>query len=695
MKLKKLNAVLLCVSVLLSNIVVNAQEMGIASWINRYSGLTDTVTDSQNKLWVRDIEEWSDFETDGNGIVIPDRVKERYEKLKKENKEIVMVLAYGNELYGDTNITMPTVDNKEYFEKWLNYVRTIVTEFKDEVNYFEIWNEPNLAVSNSNATAIDYAKMAVATRNVIKEIKEDAFVIGGAIAYANPHKQFTRDFYNNGGNEMDGLSFHIYEYATYPEASWLSRINDLGFFLNSLNYDKPIWLTETGYSTETNGVSEQTQAEYLIRMQALWDNFLKTNNKEGHMFWFFANDWGNDKSAVSPNHGLIRANGTLKDSFYSFTALNSLIQNKDFIQLDYNNGIYKALYQDKRTNDKLYILWNKYTGESEQTVTVDTDRVNVYNYKGENISNASMQGNTVKVNVQSDPILVECKNHGTSINAIRYSDLKRLLTIKGECDFKDTVKIEIEKNGAVTDTVYANVTDGKFEKEIYTTVKGVCNVYAGRDESYPYDMTEIDFGQSEEFTIENVMLVADNENVSVSGAAADAKDGQKLSVMILPETVDIKKAVSANLAYIGETTVNGEKFDLNFIMPEKSNGKYRLYIGGNNISGIFNKDFENGINNHFVGVCDLSAEKQSNISVYAKLNNTDTVQRNANIIVAQYKDSALNNVKFENVTVDANTVLGSTYEVTVPFVSGTTEVKVFVFDGINNLMPLTNWIYAK
>ena len=191
------------------------------------------------------------------------------------------------------------------------------------------------------------------------------------------------------------------------------------------------------------------------------------------------------------------------------------------------------------------------------------------------------------------------------------------------------------------------------------------------------------------------MLIADNENVSVSGAAAGAKDGQELSVMILPETVDIKKAVSANLAYIGETTVNEEKFDLNFIMPEKSNGKYRLYIGGNNISGIFNKDFENGINNHFVGVCDLSAEKQSNISVYAKLNNTDTVQRNANIIVAQYKDSALNNVKFENVTVDANTVLGSTYEVTVPFVSGTTEVKVFVFDGINNLMPLTNWIYAK
>ena len=130
-------------------------------------------------------------------------------------------------------------------------------------------------------------------------------------------------------------------------------------------------------------------------------------------------------------------------------------------------------------------------------------------------------------------------------------------------------------------------------------------------------------------------------------------------------------------------------------MPEKSEGKYKLYIGGNNISGIFNKGFENGTNNHFVGVCDLSAEKQSSISVYAKLNNTDTVQRNANIIVAQYADKVLNNVKFENVTVDANTVLGNTYEFTVPFVSGTTEVKAFVFDSINNLIPLSEWIYAE
>ncbi len=695
MKIKKWSVVLLCVSALLSNIAVNARGMGVASWINRYSALTDTVTDSQNKLWVRDIEEWSDFETDGNGIIIPERVKERYRKLKEENKEIVMVLAYGNVLYGDTNITMPTVDNKEYFEKWLNYVRTMVTEFKEEVNYFEIWNEPNLAVSNSNATAKEYAEMAVATRNAIKKIKADAVVIGGAIAYANPHKQFTRDFYNNGGNEMDGLSFHIYEYDSYPETLWLNRVNNLGSFLAELKYDKPIWLTETGYSTNTSGVSEKTQAEYLIRMHVLWDNFLKTNNKEGKMFWFFANDWGTDKSAVSPNHGLVRTNGTLKDSFYSFTALNSLTENKDFIQLDSGGGIYKALYQNSRTNDKLYILWNLNDGESEQTLTVDSDAVNIYNYKGEKISNVPVQDNSVKIKVKSDPILIECKNHGTNISAVHYSEQKRLLTIKGECDFKDTVKIEIEKNGTVIETVYANAAGGKFEKDIYTAAAGICKIYAGRDERYHYDSAEIDFGQSEEFTVENVMLVADNANVSVSGTAAGAKDGQILSVMILPEAVELKTAIAANLAYVGETTVNQEKFNLNCAMPEKSEGKYKLYIGGKNISGIFSKDFNNGANSRFVGVCDLSAKKQSSVSVYAKLNNTDTVQRKANIVVAQYNDRALCNVKCENVTVDANTVLGKTYEFTVPLDSGATEVKVFAFDSANNLIPLSEWVYAQ
>ncbi len=691
MKIKKLCAVLLCASAMLQG-AANAQAMGLASWINRYGELTDTAVDAQNKLWVRDIEEWSDFETDDNGIIIPERVKKRYKRLKEENKEIVMVLAYGNALYGDSNTTMPTVDNTEYFEKWLNYVRTVVTEFKDEVNYFEIWNEPNLAVSNPNATAADYAKMAVATKNAIKEIKEDAYVIGGAIAYANRHKQFTRDFYNNGGNEMDALSFHIYEYAAKPELLWLNRLNNLSDFLDSLNYDKPIWLTETGYSTNDTGVSEKTQAEYLIRIQALWDNFLKTADKEGNMFWFFANDWGKDKTAVSPNHGLIRTNGTFKDSFYSFTSLNSLMQNKDLVRLDYNGGVYKALYQNGRTDDKLYILWNDSEGESEQTVGVDCDTVNVYDYRGKSILDFELQDNAVKLNVQSSPILVECKNHGTDITAVSYSESKRLLTVKGECDFKDSVKIEIEKNGAVTDTVYANVTDGKFEKDIYTAAAGACTVYAGRGESYHYDAAEIDFGQSEEFTVGNVILVADSGNVSVSGDAAGAKDGSVLSVVALPENVDIKTAIAANIAYIGEAAVSEEKFGLNFIMPERSEGKYRLYIGG---SDIFNKDFENGTNSHFVGVCDLAAEKRNSICVYARLNNADTVQRSAGIVVAQYRDKALNDVKTEKVTVAANTVLGGAYNFAVPLAAGTTEVKVFVLDSLNNLTPLSEWIYAE
>ena len=81
--------------------------------------------------------------------------------------------------------------------------------------------------------------------------------------------------------------------------------------------------------------------------------------------------------------------------------------------------------------------------------------------------------------------------------------------------------------------------------------------------------------------------------------------------------------------------------------------------------------------------------------MYAKLNNPGTVQRKANIVVAQYNDKVLSNVKCENVTVDANTVLGKTYEFTVPLASGATEVKVFAFDSVNNLIPLSEWIYAE
>lgn len=697
MSIKKITALVVCTILSVMGVTVNADEMGVAAWIGRYGVYCNSVAEVQEGLWVRDIEEWADFEKDENGIVIPDSMRARYKKLKSEGKNIIMVLSYGNKLYADSNVTMPTVDNEEYFEKWLNYVRTMVTEFKDEVNHFEIWNEPNLEYANANASAAEYGKMAAATKKVIEEVhplKEDAVVIGGAFAYSSSHNLFVTNFYNNGGSEMDGLSFHIYEYGSKPEENWLKNVKSLGTLLTLLNYNKPIWLTETGYYTAESGVDEKTQAEYLIRMQVLWDNFLKGRNQDGKMFWFFTNDFGEDRTTVSENHGLLRVNGTAKDSFYSFKTLNSFIDDKTFKELNVDNGNYTAVYENELNHDKTYVLWNSENSSTEKSVTVDCDIVNVYNYKGDKVSNASSNSNTVTVTTSASPILIECENYGASITSIAYKKEKRLLMVKGKCNYADTVKLEVEKNGAVADTVTTKVVDGEYEKDIYTDVTDSCTVYAGRDTTYYNDSKTfvLDEETETDITIENVALAVNGNKVTINGNAKNAESGKKISIMVLPDTVNAENAIANNLGHIGETTVSENKFSYEFSMPLKSEGKYKLYIGGENVTDVANKDFDYGTNNHFVGVCNLSATKQKEVTVYASLNNTDTSKRTASIVIGQFKGDVLKSIKIEEVEVDAGTVLGQMYKITASLDADATEIKAFIFDDMDNIIPLVECV---
>ena len=181
--MKRLIALVICVTTLLSAVGVRA--MNIATYSFRYGSATDIVVDGKDDLWVRDMLEWAEIEQTKGEIVIPEYFRERYKRITQEGKKIVLVLCYGNPIYsGTTNVVMPTVSNKTYFDAWINYVSTMVNEFKDIVDHFEIWNEPNLSYANSNASADEYAELCVETKKVIEKIQPQAVVIGGAIAYA-------------------------------------------------------------------------------------------------------------------------------------------------------------------------------------------------------------------------------------------------------------------------------------------------------------------------------------------------------------------------------------------------------------------------------------------------------------------------------------------------------------------------------
>jgi len=89
-------------------------------------------------------------------------------------------LCYGNPIYSGgggftlQNKTLPS--SEEALKAWENYVKGIVTRYKNYVDEWEIWNEPNYGIEPEQ-----FARFSVLTAKTIKSAQPDATVIGLAL----------------------------------------------------------------------------------------------------------------------------------------------------------------------------------------------------------------------------------------------------------------------------------------------------------------------------------------------------------------------------------------------------------------------------------------------------------------------------------------------------------------------------------
>jgi polysaccharide biosynthesis protein PslG len=145
-----------------------------------------------------------------------------------------------------------------------------------ELAGIEIWNEPNMAWAWSGTISpARYTQLLQLAYTAIKGADPSMAVIGGALATdlqstvsstAWPVQIYLQDMYNDGAKGyMNGLSIHPYPgdidwWYTYKAISMTTEVRDA-------NGDSvPLWITETGMSTEGFSAAEQAEVDAnLIR----------------------------------------------------------------------------------------------------------------------------------------------------------------------------------------------------------------------------------------------------------------------------------------------------------------------------------------------------------------------------------------------------------------------------------------------
>lgn len=194
--------------------------------------------------------------------------------LRARGFDRLAILAYGNPLWDpEDRETFTLPDTPAYRRAFGNFSAATASQY-DDIEYVEVWNEPNLDTYASSTDPAAYADLLAATDRAVDGERPVTVVGGSATAnYTNTgvhplDKPWWRGLLEAGGAEhMDAMSIHLYRQEPTgfrEDLRWLrslTREHNDGEAL-------PVWVTELGWYTSPTlpgGDSEATQARHLVQ----------------------------------------------------------------------------------------------------------------------------------------------------------------------------------------------------------------------------------------------------------------------------------------------------------------------------------------------------------------------------------------------------------------------------------------------
>lgn len=248
--------------------------------------------------------------------------------LEKHGLRAYYILDYSNPLYEETVVSTNPVTHKlehrataspqhpESVDAFARWAAAAAEHFRGRGVIWEIWNEPNIFFWKPKPDAAQYTTIALATAKAIRAADPHACIV--APAMSGFQWNFVETVLKSGVLEyIDAVSVHPYR-GKPPETAAMDCARLRGLIAHYTPEGKtiPIVSGEWGYSTCTKGVSEETQAAYIVRQQL--SNLL--NGVPVSIWYDWKND-GNDPNENEHNFGTVRSNLQLKPAYLAIQDL--------------------------------------------------------------------------------------------------------------------------------------------------------------------------------------------------------------------------------------------------------------------------------------------------------------------------------------------------------------------------------------
>ena len=287
------------------------------------------------------------------------------------------ILLFGNLTYGPDFHDTRT---REGLEAYAAFARAAAERYAGKVDYWQIWNEPNLGFHGGDAEL--YAHLLSLSGKAIHGANPKAKVLGLNLAFCDvlwtekvlklvPYDCFDIICfhpYRNPNAPEDNFDwwvldqyvkvFHKELTPSYPPVhmSFLEQTDELIKTMAKFGKPKPIWITEMCFNTHIHpyGVSELRSADLLVRFHLL----ALTSGKVQKIFWWTLKDGGPQQFDAAEMVGLMRADLQPKYSYYAYAFMTRMLEGKRWARNDsFGPDVYACVFTDEVKAEDAMVLW--------------------------------------------------------------------------------------------------------------------------------------------------------------------------------------------------------------------------------------------------------------------------------------------------------------------------------------------------
>jgi hypothetical protein len=314
--------------------------------------------------------------------------------------DVLPISDYGNDLYDGGN----TPSSPAAITAFAKYTSAVVGHLNSKsVEIYNEFNNPPMNTSACGNTAECYLPLLAASANQVRAEHPGTTIVGPAVAHHDD--EWLTALYRAGGLQyLDAISFHPYDYDAVgaPEFLIPALQQATGRIREYNNGEaKPIWMTELGWTT--SGVSEASQAKYLIRAQTI----ALANNVEKFFWYDLVND-STDPKSHEGNFGLVKqASATVpalapKPAGMAQAMLIQEISGKTFVARDaLADNVYSYVFGTGETTTR--VVWS---ANPVTVVYASAKPVHVTSMYGVS-SVVEPENGEVRIDITDEPVFID------------------------------------------------------------------------------------------------------------------------------------------------------------------------------------------------------------------------------------------------------------------------------------------------